>query len=452
MKKNNFNNRKQYTNGLSNIVGGLGGYNMLNGQAPVQNLESTYYNTRYDLFTLRRDNLNMRYSTDGIFRTLVQQPILDAMRGELTITTDILSNDEIEELKEYLDKNDILKTIQELYIWNRLFGGSALLIEAEGQEMSEDFSIKNINQGTKINFYAVDRWELSNTPYIYSNQMEQRAKADDFQMYYYGVKVNRDRIVLLKGIEAPSLVRLRLQGWGLSVVEPLIAPSNTYQKAINLVYELIDESKIDVYKLEDFKNSAITGDDKSIIDRIQLTNLLKNFQHAVVMDKEDEYEQKQLNLSGIVEILRELKLDICASMKMPMTKIWGLSANGFNSGEEDIKNYNAMVESEVRPQLYLTIKQVLKYICKSLFGVVPDDIKLNYPPLSVPSEEQLENAKDKEFARYKNLYDSKLLTSQELGNILQEQNILTYKTKMLNGELPEFTEGMPQEEYSKLDF
>lgn len=51
MKKNNFNNRKQYTNGLSNIVGGLGGYNMLSGQAPVQNLESTYYNTRYDLFT-----------------------------------------------------------------------------------------------------------------------------------------------------------------------------------------------------------------------------------------------------------------------------------------------------------------------------------------------------------------------------------------------------------------
>lgn len=453
MKKytKDFKKKKEYKNGLLNITQQLGGLSNIVGQAPVQNLNSTYYSTRYDLYTLRRDNLNNRYATDGIFRTLVEQPVLDATRGDLEIESDLLSADEIEQLKDRIDKKNIIDVLNQKYIWDRLFGGAGLIIEVENQSMDLPLTFGDIQQGDEVHYYAIDRWELSNSANITANQIETRVARADQQLYYFGVKINNDRIVLSYGTNAPSLIRPRLMGWGLSVCEPLIAPSNTYQKALNLVYELIDESKIDVYKLQDFKNSVIAGEDETVIDRVQLSNMLKNYSHALLMDKEDDYEQKQLNLQGVVDILHEIKLDICSAMKMPMTKIWGLSPAGFSTGDSDIKNYNMMVESEVRPKIYRDLRKILKIECKCMFGIAPVDLKVSFPNLDMPDQATLDQSKDREFARLKSLYDSKLLTSQELGEALKQNDILTMKTKMVDGSLPEFSETQPEQDYTKLD-
>lgn len=406
-------------------------------KAPLQNLESTYYNTRYDLFTLRRDNLNMRYATDGIFRTLVQQPILDAMRGNLDIKSETLSAEDLEELQKQIENKNLLEITKNFFTWNRLFGGAGVIIEVEGQKTDEPFNLNSIKQNDKVNYYAIDRWELSNNPKIYSNQIE-NAKVDG-DLYYYNLKLNPNRLILKKGIEAPSLIRPRLQGWGLSVVEPLIAPSNAYQKAMNLIYELIDESKIDVYKLQDLKSTVATGDDKVIIDGLQLTNMLKNYLNAVVLDKEDDFQQRQLNLSGVIDIIKELKLDISAALKMPMTKIWGLSASGFNSGEDDIINYNQMVESETRPEIYHFLHKILKIECKCLFGTVPPDLQISFPPLVVPSLDQQRQEKLDKFKMAIEARNNKLMSSQEIAEYLKVENVLIMR-EALAGNREEFND------------
>lgn len=440
-------------NGLASIAEKIATnytFNYMYRTAPVQRLTATYYNTRIELFTLRQDALNERYSSDGMFRTIVDQPVLDAFRGDLTIKTTQLDNDEIEELQFYLKENDILETIKQFFIWDRLFGGAGLIVDVEGQKLSEPFRIKNIQYDQRIKFYAVDRWELTNNPATQANQIQNAITPwGDFN--YYGEPINPDRIILLKGKEAPSLVRQRLQGWGLSAVEPLIAPLNAYDKTKNLIYELMDEAKIDVWKLQGLNDSAMSKQDDDIVRRVEIANMTKNYTSSVVLDQEDEFIQKQLQLTGVADILQQQRLDICVAIKMPLTKVFGLSASGFNSGEDDIENYNSWVESELRSKIYNVLQKVISMVCKSLFDVIPTDLDLSFPELKTPKLQELEAKRLNDFKVGMDLYTNKFLTSKELADYLDEKELLTMDTKASRGELPEFSQGMATENFDKLD-
>lgn len=441
MKKNN-----KKTNGLNNVVSGL-----LRGQsmfgAEVNNLFSIDKNTRFNLLTLQWQDLTNRYCTNGIYRTLVEQPVLDAIKGKLEIETNNLEAEEIEELYNVIDTKNIYKTIKNLFTWDRLFGGCVLIIEVEGQDLSEPLSFNDIKQGSKVNYYVVSRWELSTVNI--ENQFND-LEFGDF-LIYQGQKIHKDRLIILKGVEAPFYIKQYLGGWGLSCLEPLVAPSNTYDKAVNLVYELIDEAKIDILKIDGLNTALISGDDKSIIDKVQTLSLLKNYKSTLAMDTTEDYQQRQLNLAGIVDILRELKLDICSAMKMPMTKIWGLSPSGFNSGENDLKNYNNMVEAEIRPVVYSVLKKIIKIECKRLFGIIPNDLNISYPSLEQLNDLQSADLRQKDFTIINTMKNQGDINFKEYFDYLQLKNIYRGEAEKANSTEYSKQENMNIEEKEFLD-
>ena len=84
------------------------------------------------------------------------------------------------------------------------------------------------------------------------------------------------------------------------------------------------------------------------LTKITLSNMLKSYLNALVMDKEDEYHQKQLSFSGLSEILQECRLDVAAALRMPVTKIFGMATAGMTSGDDDLENYNTMIIRDIR--------------------------------------------------------------------------------------------------------
>jgi hypothetical protein len=117
-----------------------------------------------------------------------------------------------------------------------------------------------------------------------------------------------------------------------------------------------------------------------------------------------------------------------------MTKLFGLSASGFNSGEDDIENYNAMVESEVRTPLKKVIRKVLNLLCVAKYGFEAD-IKFTYKPLRVMSTIEEEGVKTSKHNRYLADFDRGLLDSQEFGEISQKEELIPIETAASRGEL-----------------
>lgn len=109
---------------------------------------------------------------------------------------------------------------------------------------------------------------------------------------------------------------------------------------------------------------------------------------------------------------------------MPMTKLFGLSASGFNSGEDDIEVYNGTVESEVRTPMRPLIVQVVGLKCQQRYGFVPDDLRIKYKPLRILSAKDEEDVKDRKLNRVKLSLDSGLMNGEEAVDAMNQEGLV----------------------------
>lgn len=400
----------------------------------INNTTTAEINLRRYLITVQRPTLNYLYQENGLIRTFVDMPVDDAMRGGLDIKSDQLSSEDIQKLQEFLEDHEVLETVKTAMKWARLFGGGGIVIN-NGQDPATPLNLKTMNEKTPFLLWDCDRWEL--TMPNNDNRLETvyaTAGSDSF-VYYTIPSLHRSRVLSIKGDFAPSLTRRMLMGWGLSIVEKAIRDINEYLKATNLIFELLDEAKIDVYKIKDYTTALATEEGSARIQQaVSLTNSLKNYVNALVLDEEDDYQQKQLTFSGLAEMLKEIRIGISSTLRMPMTKLFGMSASGFNSGEDDIENYNAMIESDIRPRLRPVIKQILELCCVKVFGYIPENLTFDFKSLRIMSSNEEADLKVKEQALIHNNFDRGLMTEQETMEAQRNKNILSNeKTKAEEG-------------------
>ena len=398
-------------NGLEGAITGLG--NLSEG-AQLSQTDTLYKNTRFYLISNMRQILSQIYVEHGIIQTVVDVPVDDGMRGGVEIKTGQLSAQEMEKLEMSMEENDDIGTFGQALKWNRLFGGAGVVIITE-QDPEEELDWDSL-EGSKVEFRAVDMWELfwskQNTE-DYSQAIN--GKDLDFDFYnYYGIKLHKSRVIPMKGLVAPSFIRPRLRGWGFSIVEALVRSINQYLKSTDLSFEVLDEFKLDIFKIDGLAQILLRKDGESLIQRrIALANYQKNYQNALSMDAKDSYEQKQLSFSGLAEVGQGIRMQIASDLRMPLTKIFGVSAAGFSSGEDDIENYNSMVESTIRQKYKFGLLKLVKIRCMHLFGFVPSDLTISFKSLRVLPADMEETVKSQKFTR--------LLQARQAGEISSKE-------------------------------
>ena len=431
---------EELQNGLQNLVEGvIGGEEGIfpttgiGNTAPIQDIDSLLYNNRYYMITMQRQLLNELYVEHGIVQTMIDQPVEDAFRGDIHIITKQLSDDDLKKLEKYLFDNEVYIRLIEAYKWARLFGGGGVIINVEGDDPVTPFNPDRIKKGSHLEFYSADRWELSSTPYVLNPSITNPTGVmQGVNFNFYGDEVNPTRVLIAKGKEAPSLKRLQLMGWGMSEIERLVAPMNKIIKNQNVIYDLLDEAKIDVYALQDYQTSLVAGEDEAIKKRITLSNMLKSYLNALVMDKEDEYHQKQLSFSGLAEILQECRLDVAAALRMPVTKIFGMATAGMTSGDDDLENYNTMIIRDIRMPARRNLLKILGYCCRAVFGFEPDDLEVEFPSLRVLDQEKEELIKNSMYLRGKDLFVLGMMTRSEFYEYLYSNDILRQDLSIKN--------------------
>lgn len=368
---------------------------------PTSSVNTIFKNLRWYLVSNFRQVLSQVYVEIGLVQTIVDVPVDDALRGGVEIKSKQLDDDQIEELQISLDRDDDINTIGQAAKWNRLFGGAGVIILTD-QDPETELELTSISKDTPLEFRAVDLWELfwdkQNT-----EGYDPSIQTQDFEFYsYYGEQLHKSRVMRMKGSVAPSFIRPRLRGWGFSVVETLVRSINQYLKATDLTFQVLDEFKVDIYKIKNLVNTLLSPNgQQKIAERVRMANWQKNFQNAVVMDSEDDWDHKQLSFTGLAEAMDGIRMQVAADMRIPRSKLFGEAGGGLNSGsnEGDLEVYNAMVESQVRNKIKYDILRVCEFKCQKMFGFVPDDLSLTFKPLRVLNGEQEENVKEKKFNR-----------------------------------------------------
>lgn len=429
--KNNLDLRKERsaTNSLASISGLSSSLSPF-GQTPLTSFNPMLQNNVYAPLTIDWTILMYAYKTHGIIQALVDMPVLDALRGGLNIRSKQLSEDEIGLLTDTLEKKGVLDVIGTAQNWTRLFGGGGIIISTDAP-IEEPLDFKHLSKDKQVEFYACNRWEL----------MAPWRTAERYN--FYGKTIDASHVITMSGKEAPYTLRWQLAGWGMSELERVLEDFNTYIRIKNVIYELLYEAKVDVYKFKDFAAQMLSAEaEQQTNKRMAITNAQKNFNSAILMDKEDEFEQRQISFSGLAEIYRESRIELAASLRIPMRKLFGLSSTGLNadsSGDTDTENYNAMIESEIRRPLRPVIRQVLDVLCISLFGDTYD-LDFEFAPLRMMSAKEEEEINTSKFNRMMTLFDRGLIDAPELSELLSKEKLLDSEIELSEPPEPEVEE------------
>lgn len=412
---------KQISNGLTEAVLGFNPGSM---GVQLSQTDTLFKNLRFYLVSNMRQPLSQSYVEIGVVKTIVDVPVEDGMRGGVNFKSKQLSPEELEQLHYTIEQEHDVGIMAEALKWDRLFGGAGVIILTD-QDPETPLDITSIKDGDPLEFKAVDMWEL----FWDKQNIEGDGEPVDnpaFDYYrYYGKNLHKSRVMILKGIKAPSFIRPRLRGWGLSVVEVLIRSINQYLKANDLTFEVLDEFKIDIYKIKNLTSTLLSANGENLIRRrVQLANLQKNYQNAITMDSEDDFSQKELSFQGIAETMVGIRMQIASDLRMPLTKVFGISAAGFSSGEDDIENYNAMVESTVRDKCKKYFIKIGQIRCQQLFGYIPEDLQVDFKPLRMLSSEQEENVKTQKFNRVLAAKTAGIITDKEFRDSCNKDGLI----------------------------
>lgn len=421
-------------NGLSEAIFGTSNPFISN---QISESDTMFKNLRWYLISNFRQLLSQAYVEFGIVRTIVDVPVDDALRGGVDIKTKQLDEEQISALVAEMEEEGDFNILAQAMKWNRLYGGAGIIV-ATDQKAEREFNWDLVDDKTPLSFKSADMWELYSDKQNMTQEdrevevTDENFKLDETEVFnYYAKKIHSSRVMKLVGQVAPSFLRPRLRGWGMSVVESIVRSINQYLKATDLTFEVLDEFKIDIYKIKGLAEALITVDGTAKINRrIQTANLQKNYQNAVTMDSEDDFSQKQLVFTGIAETMAGIRQQLASDLRIPMTKLFGMSSAGFNSGEDDIENYNSMVESEIRPKAKYHLIKMIKIRSKKMFGIVPDDLSVEFKPLRIMSSEQEESVKDRKFLRALQAKQSGELTPEEFRDIVNRENLLGTKLEV----------------------
>lgn len=421
-------NKKE--NGLTDII--MGGVTPFNMGTQINQTDTLFLNNRNYLVSNMRQLLSQIYVEHGIIQALIDTPVEDALRGGFKIKTSMLSEEEITELENHMDSMGDQETIKQAFKWMRLYGGGGIVAMTK-QKHDQPLDEKKLDG---LEFRAVDMWELFSSKQNIDDDTRRLdiSEKPDFCFNYYAINLHKSRVIVIKGKVAPAFIRPRLRGWGFSYVESVISSINQFFKSKNLSFEVLDEFKVDIFKIAGLNHTLLQKEGTAkVSQRIQLANAQKNFQNALVLDSQDDHQSKQLTFAGLADVQKEFRIQLASDLRMPLTKLFGLSATGFNSGDDDIENYNGMIESEVRPKIKSALKEVARLRIKELYGIDATDLRLELCPLRTLSHEQEENVKDKKFNRVVIALEKGLCSHKEAQEAINRENLIGVKIETSEG-------------------
>lgn len=380
--------------------------------------------------------LTYLYKTFGILANIVDIPVDDAYkRGGFDLEAESIDEDELHKLEKHISRMQDVKQIKNARKWARLYGGAAIIV-LDGRDLSKPLNKDRLkNNGFEL--LAVDRWQL-----IYS-EPNINIPGGSWTLTNYGTdqniaskNIHNSRVIVVKGKEAPYQIMQRVNGWGISVYEQIFQDMSSFFKARNVIFELLDESKIDVLKLATLQEAISSSTGEAALQRmVDMVARNKNYKSQITLSTNDEYEQKQIRFSGMSEILKEIRIMIAGASKMPVNKIWGEGVTGFGSGEDSLENYNSQIENEIRADDTPVIEDVLRLRCYELFGREVEDLEMIWKNLRTLNAIDEQNINDHKLGNALQLFDRQLLTPQEVMEYLKKQQIFIHETKAIKGEL-----------------
>lgn len=363
-------------------------------QSPLEATEYPLTRMTYDYALL-----NSLYRSNWVVQNVVGIIPDDMLREGFTVSG-VISPKYQQELDRCLRQTQLYDRINEGMRWGRLYGGAAGLILIGGQEdLSKPLELDTILPGTFAGLYIVDRWS-GITPGM--ELVSDLADPDFGLPKYYDinmadgrtvVSVHHSRIIRFVGRELPYLEKMAEMYWGESEVEALYADVVKHDNVAANMAALTFRANVDYMEVENLDqlfSVAPTAIQQRFWNMMQAQNVLKSNFGMQLVNKGDSVKNTQYTFTGLQEIYDSMCLDLSGASRIPVTKLFGRAPAGLNAtGESDLQNYYDYVDTLRESKLRPILEKLLPIIAMSVWGGVPEDMDIQFPPLWTPTAKEV---------------------------------------------------------------
>ena len=339
---------------------------------------------------LSNHQLYTMYSNSWLAAAIIDYPAEDATRNWRNWKADTEQINKIEAIEKRLS---LKEKVQEAQKAADLFGWSVIYINTRQDKQEQPLQINEeirslvVLSGDTVTYKEIVT-DIDSDWFGQPEYFEFRSK--DKQ-----VTVHASRFALFYGAKAPAgfggYAGARL---GISRIKSTMESINQVSSALANTASLIFEAKVDVFKIKDLARILA---DKScdgagmVTNRMTLQALIKGINGALVLDAEDEYDQKSANLSGLAEICNLFLKAFAGAARIPVTRLFGRESAGLSgSGDGDERTYNDRIKDLQSTGFSPALRRIDDCILYQALGSRPLDIYYEWAPLRNKTE--VENA------------------------------------------------------------
>ncbi|MFC6487351.1 anti-CBASS protein Acb1 family protein [Nitratireductor sp. GCM10026969] len=402
-----------FADGFANFLSGLGAGNpkqAANGYALLR--ECSQF------------ELEAAYEASTWFGKIVDIPADDATRGWRGWQAE---DDQIEAIEREEKRLNVKQKLHQALIWSRLYGGAVIIPGGLPGKIDLPLRSQDIRKGSikfltvlhrhEINPHGIIRDPLS--PFY--GQPEHWTINDT---YGRDVRLHPSRVILINGRKA-STWQGGQQIWGNSVWTHLRDAVTNADAGAAVIGALMQEAKIDVIRMPQMMANMATAEYEAILlKRFHMAAMLKSVSNVLLLDKDDEWDQKSVTWSGLPDVMSTLLTILSGASDIPVTRLIGTSAKGLNAtGEGDLRNYYDNVKAKQELTLSPVIEPLDEMLIRSGLGDRPDEVWYDWNPLWQPTEKEQAEI-DKLEAETTNIYAiSGLIPSDALSTATQNRMI-----------------------------
>ncbi|MCG5369568.1 DUF1073 domain-containing protein [Providencia rettgeri] len=220
--------------------------------------------------------------------------------------------------------------------------------------------------------------------------------------------------------------------FGTSDIQAAYDAIKIFDTAIVSTGDTIQEANVDVIFIPDMNNQIAAGQEAKVLDYLRVMKEGKSSTGIVAIDAGDDsgqgrYEQKTAQFAGLSDVITKMFSVLAGALSRPLSILFGQSATGFSSGEEDNKAYyediNARQESRLRPIQDFIDQFILDKLA------ITDELKYTYPSIDSLNEAELATRFTAYATGFSSLFQDFILDEKTILREMIARGLLTTVTE-----------------------
>lgn len=207
--------------------------------------------------------------------------------------------------------------------------------------------------------------------------------------YIQGIPVHSSRVIYFAENELSTLLRPAYNFFGLSLAQKVLDAVSHYTDSREAAGRLLNKYALTILKTS-MQDVLSNGFDTNLRNRIQYFVQHRNNDGCTAIDKDlEDLVVMTTSLSGVTDIVRQNMEFVAAMFNEPVTKMWGLSPNGFSNGDNELRNHYDNIRSQQEKMFGEPIKRILQILQQNVYGEFDESIVFTFAPLSEEDEKAM---------------------------------------------------------------